>query len=140
MLDPKNFTFSEMIFTFVNATNVPSTWKQVENINRTAATLQYIRNILKKPILVNSGFRTPLVNSSVGGSKTSAHLKGLAADITCRNKNDNEKLFEVLKKYMRELLIDQVIVYKNKGMIQWIHVGLCDSGKTPRNQVLNKSV
>lgn len=140
MLSPKNFTFSEMIFTSVNAKNVPSTWEQVENINRTAATLQYIRNILEKPILVNSGFRTPLVNSAVGGSRTSAHLKGLAADITCRNRNDNDKLFEVLEKYMHELLIDQVIVYKNKGMIQWIHVGLCNSDKTPRNQVLNKSV
>jgi len=44
-------------------------------------------NILQKvrdefgPTKVNSGFRHPDVNSAVGGSKTSDHCKGMAADI-----------------------------------------------------------
>jgi uncharacterized protein YcbK (DUF882 family) len=33
------------------------------------------------PTKVNSGFRHPDVNSAVGGSKTSDHCKGMAADI-----------------------------------------------------------
>ena len=33
------------------------------------------------PFHINSGFRTPQHNASVGGVSTSAHLKGLAADI-----------------------------------------------------------
>lgn len=44
-------------------------------------------NILQKvrdefgPTKVNSGFRHPNVNAAVGGSKTSDHCKGMAADI-----------------------------------------------------------
>ena len=44
-------------------------------------------NVLQKvrdefgPTKVNSGFRHPDVNSAVGGSKTSDHCKGMAADI-----------------------------------------------------------
>jgi hypothetical protein len=33
------------------------------------------------PVIVNSGFRSPAVNKAVGGSSTSDHLKGMAADI-----------------------------------------------------------
>lgn len=35
------------------------------------------------PILLTSGYRGPRYNESVGGSKTSSHVKGLAMDISC---------------------------------------------------------
>lgn len=35
------------------------------------------------PVRVNSGFRGPAVNAAVGGSATSQHSKGEAADIVC---------------------------------------------------------
>lgn len=43
--------------------------------------LQPIRNHYKKGVHVNSGFRHSEVNAAVGGSKTSDHTKGRAADI-----------------------------------------------------------
>ena len=43
--------------------------------------LQPIRNHYGKGVKVNSGYRSPEVNASVGGSKTSDHCKGQAADI-----------------------------------------------------------
>jgi hypothetical protein len=43
--------------------------------------LQPIRDKLGKSIKINSGYRSPAVNTSVGGSITSDHCKGQAADI-----------------------------------------------------------
>jgi zinc D-Ala-D-Ala carboxypeptidase len=43
--------------------------------------LQPIRDHFQKGVKVNSGFRHPEVNAKVGGSKTSDHCKGQAADI-----------------------------------------------------------
>lgn len=43
--------------------------------------LQKVRDHFGKGVKVNSGFRHPDVNGAVGGSKTSDHCKGMAADI-----------------------------------------------------------
>jgi len=43
--------------------------------------LQPVRDHYGKGVKVNSGFRHPEVNAAVGGSKTSDHCKGQAADI-----------------------------------------------------------
>jgi uncharacterized protein YcbK (DUF882 family) len=43
--------------------------------------LQPVRDHFAKGVKVNSGFRHPEVNAKVGGSKTSDHCKGQAADI-----------------------------------------------------------
>lgn len=43
--------------------------------------LQPVRNYFAKGVKVNSGYRAPEVNAAVGGSRTSDHTKGMAADI-----------------------------------------------------------
>jgi zinc D-Ala-D-Ala carboxypeptidase len=43
--------------------------------------LQPVRDHFGKSVTVNSGFRSPESNSAVGGSKTSDHCLGRAADI-----------------------------------------------------------
>ena len=43
--------------------------------------LQPVRDHFGKGVKVNSGLRTPEVNDKVGGSRTSDHCKGMAADI-----------------------------------------------------------
>lgn len=43
--------------------------------------LQPIRDHFGKPVRVNSGYRSPALNAAIGGSKTSQHMKGEAADI-----------------------------------------------------------
>lgn len=44
--------------------------------------LQKIRNHFKKPVTINSGYRTVTKNKAVGGATYSQHLYGMAADIT----------------------------------------------------------
>lgn len=43
--------------------------------------LQKLRDLVKRPIMINSGYRTPEHNKKVGGSPNSQHLLGKAADI-----------------------------------------------------------
>ena len=55
---------------------------EIENLKRLAEkVLQPVRDHYGKGVKVNSGFRHPEVNAKVGGSKTSDHCKGQAADI-----------------------------------------------------------
>jgi zinc D-Ala-D-Ala carboxypeptidase len=50
----------------------------------TAPMLEQVRTLLgDRPIIVTSGYRSPAVNTAVGGVATSAHLTGYAADFIC---------------------------------------------------------
>lgn len=42
------------------------------------------------PFHINSGFRTPAHNRKVGGVKNSAHTTGYAADIKCRDEDEQK--------------------------------------------------
>jgi hypothetical protein len=55
----------------------------VANLLRLARMLEKVRALLKRPIHITSGFRCPELNARIGGSKTSAHLEGRAADFIC---------------------------------------------------------
>jgi zinc D-Ala-D-Ala carboxypeptidase len=55
---------------------------EIANLTELAGkVLQPVRDHFAKGVKVNSGFRHPDVNAKVGGSKTSDHCKGQAADI-----------------------------------------------------------
>lgn len=53
----------------------------IENIGQLATNLQVLRDHLKQPIRINSGYRSPEHNRKVGGASASQHLLGIAADI-----------------------------------------------------------
>lgn len=63
------------------------------------------REALGLPIYVNSGFRCPLHNATVGGVRQSQHINGEAADIHCA---DNRLLQRILTEQCR---FDQLIIY-----------------------------
>lgn len=94
--------------------------------------LDPLREIYGKPITVNSGYRCPKVNKAVGGSATSDHVKGFAADITCSNKKENAILFDIIK---NNLIFDQLIWEKgNNEYPDWVHVSF--NPKRIRKQIL----
>lgn len=81
----KNFTLSEMVKSETalrnNLDNTPGD-KEVVNLKTLCEkVLQPVRDHYGKGVKVNSGFRHPNVNAAVGGSKTSDHCQGQAADI-----------------------------------------------------------
>lgn len=105
----------------------------LEVIDNLEKLVKYILDPLRfkygKPIEVNSGYRCEALNKAVGGSKTSHHLFGLAADITGKSKIENEKLFNLAQEL--NLPFDQLI---NEKDYSWIHISY---NKNPRKQVLH---
>ena len=51
------------------------------NVAKLAKELQVLRDFIGKSITVNSGYRSPNYNRSIGGASRSQHLLGKAADI-----------------------------------------------------------
>jgi uncharacterized protein YcbK (DUF882 family) len=78
--------------------------------------LDPLREAYGRPIYVNSGYRSPLLNSAVGGAATSQHLRGQAVDITAGSKTENRKLYELIRQ-MGEF--DQLI---DESDFSWVHV------------------
>jgi zinc D-Ala-D-Ala carboxypeptidase len=80
-----NFTLSELVKSDTalrhDMDNTPGEI-EIENLKRLAEkVLQPVRDYFKTGVKVNSGYRHPEVNAKVGGSKTSDHCRGQAADI-----------------------------------------------------------
>ena len=81
----KNFTLSEMTKSETalrhDMDNTPDQ-TVISNLQALAVhVLQPVRDHYGKGVKVNSGFRSPDVNARVGGSRTSDHTRGMAADI-----------------------------------------------------------
>ncbi len=58
--------------------------------------LTFAREMAGIPFKINSGYRTIEHNSAVGGSTTSSHLRGYAADIACTRNEDRALILESL--------------------------------------------
>ena len=90
--------------------------------------LDPLRESYGKAIRVNSGYRCLALNKAVKGSKTSQHMKGLAADITVGSITKNKELFDLIIKL--DLPFDQLIDEKK---FSWVHVSYSSK---PRKQIL----
>ena len=54
--------------------------------------LDKAREIADVPFKITSGYRSKETNKRVGGVSTSSHLKGLAADISCKDSGTRQKI------------------------------------------------
>ena len=112
----KDFILSEFTDTDTGLANVPGPG-EIRNLKLLAQkVLQPARNKFGV-INVTSGFRSPEVNSAVGGSATSDHLHGRAADIQCE---DMATVFNYIRKY----LPFKQLIWEFGTDVQpgWIHV------------------
>lgn len=97
--------------------NTPSE-EVLHNLQETAERMEILRKLLgvySSPIYVDSGYRSPELNKAVGGSKTSAHLTGLAVDFVCPSVGTPKEIVQVLAR--SGLQFDQLI---QEGT--WVHV------------------
>lgn len=120
-----NFSVKELTVTNKPYPNVP-TEVEVENLRKLAVhILQPLRDAVKKPVIVNSAFRSEKVNKAVGGTATSQHRFGQAADIRITGMSP----LEVCKFIIAQgLPFDQLI---EEGT--WTHVSF---GPRNRRQIL----
>lgn len=101
----------------------------IESLRRTAGMLEEIRALAGCPIIVTSGYRSDSVNRAVGGSKTSAHVFGLAADINAARLDPDALARLIAGSAIR---FDQCILEFSR----WVHVGLARGMAQPRREVL----
>lgn len=100
------------------------------NLKLLVSYLEQIRVILGKPIRVLSGYRCEALNKAVGGSKSSYHMKGLAADLICPDYGDPLAVCRAVAKI--PLGQDQII----HEFGHWCHFGIPVIGVKPRNELL----
>lgn len=73
----KNFHYIE--FASKDGKHIP---KELEsNLIELAVNLQTLRDYIQVPIKINSGYRSPEHNRSIGGASESFHVRAMAADI-----------------------------------------------------------
>jgi len=120
-----NFTLSEMTKSEAalrhGIDNTPNE-EQVQALMALAQNvLQPVRDHFKRGVKCNSGFRAPAVNQKVGGSPTSDHCKGQAADIEIPGVSN----YELAKWIADNLKFTQVILeFYTQGVPDsgWVHV------------------
>lgn len=116
--------------------NTPNA-QELENIKYTAEQLEKIRAYLGVPIIVTSCFRSERVNAAVGGSRTSAHRFGLAADcdaLGMKSADFAKKL--IAMRDQGKLAFDQLILeFPERGDGAWVHIGF-RRGSPQRNHIL----
>lgn len=110
--------------------NEPNTAVKLNLTKLIDNVLDPLRTAYRKPIYVNSGYRCEELNRLVGGAKNSQHMTGKAADITAGNKEENRKLFELVRKL--GLDYDQLIDEKDYS---WVHVSYNEDFN--RNEILH---
>ena len=130
-----HFTYDEMIFSqyaiYHGIDNTPPPDIE-ENLVMLSWWLEELRDHVGQSIRVSSGYRCPRVNMGIGGSTSSAHMKGFAADISCRTITPLSLAILAADK-MRVTGYDQII----HEFGQWVHCGLATK---PRFELLTASL
>ena len=133
----ENFTLLELIKSDsalrLGLDNTPS--QGVINNLHTLVThvLQPIREHYGKPVRISSGYRNGSVNAAIGGSKTSDHMQGFAADIEVFGVTN----YDLAKWIKDNLKFTQVILeFYTMGVPHsgWVHVSY--DPKSLKNQAL----
>ena len=141
----EHFKLQELCKTKTGIENVPNE-TQVNNLRRLCRWLEQLRlrynqmrneemrnEVREYPIIINSGFRSPAVNKTVGGATMSNHLTGCAVDIRCIGMEQALRYAAILldisdlnKEDFDELLIEQ------RRSVVWIHFAVRPSGNRRR--------
>lgn len=114
-----NFSISELVHSDnaikAGLDNTPNI-EQIDNLlNLIFYCLQPIRDKLKKPMIITSGFRNSKVNFLAGGTARSQHLEGKAADFIVKGMAPAQVINFIVKSNIE---YDQLINEYNK----WVHI------------------
>ena len=120
--------------TRLNIDNIP---RELDLINmKTIAeeVFEPLRKWVGGPIAINSFYRSPKLNSAIGGSTTSQHCIGCALDL---DDNYGHKTNAEMYHYIQQNLdFDQIIwEFGDEKNPDWVHVSYVDEEKN-RNRVL----
>jgi hypothetical protein len=126
----KHFTLEELTFSQtavrLGIDNTPEA-ETLSNLRGLSNFLEVIREKIKSPVYITSGYRSRELNEKIGGSETSAHITGNAADIVAPSYGSPADLAEIIAAL--DLEFDQLILEFGK----WIHISISEK---PRGQIL----
>lgn len=127
----EHFTLEELTHTdHRELENIPNE-TELTNLKRLAEFLETVKGVLGgKPIMVNSAFRSKMVNDAVGSKDTSQHRVGCAADIRVPSMTPDEVVKAIIASGIG---YDQII----REFDRWTHISVPnDPNGTPRKQAL----
>ena len=130
-----NFKISELIHSDTsikhNINNMPDINSLDNMLELICYCLQPLREKIKKPIIITSGYRNSEVNKLVGGVANSQHTKGQAVDFVI-NRMTVEQIINFIK--VNNIEFDQLIGEYNKNS-KWVHISYVKNNN--RKQVFN---
>ena len=127
----KHFTLEELTHTdHRELENIPNE-TELANLKRLAEFLETVKTVLGgKPIMVNSAFRSKVVNDAVGSKDTSQHRVGCAADLRVPGMTPDEVVKAIIASGIG---YDQVI----REFDRWTHISIPNKlFDSPRKQAL----
>ena len=126
-----HFTLDELTHTDHRELDNTPNETELANLKRLAEFLETVKSVLGgKPIMVNSAFRSKMVNDAVGSKDTSQHRVGCAADIRVPAMTPDEVVRAIIAS---NLGYDQVI----REFDRWTHISIPNrDGDSPRRQSL----
>lgn len=135
----KNFKLQEFLKSETarrNGVTLEPSHEHVANLKRLCDTvLEPLRDMFMYPMIITSGYRSPELNALIGGSKTSAHMEGRAADFEVYGVAPYDVCRRIQEHWhFLGLPIDQCILeFPPNG---WTHIGIAADGAQPRYQFL----
>lgn len=126
----KNIKLSEhfLLSEFLNLGKYPDNIPTPQVVNNLAYgcrhLLEFARQAIGCPVIINSGYRNPRVNRFVGGVPNSQHMLGQAADIRPQDPTKFQQLVDFLKACE---YTDQLLTGPN-----WLHISWKPNGKPRR--------
>ena len=118
-----NFSLSEF-----NKHNFTVPANVLSNLVELAKNLQVLRDEVKKPIKITSGYRPAELNAKVGGATKSRHITGQAADFKIEGYTPKQ-VAAIIEKLIAEGKMKQggLGTYST-----WVHYDTYFNGKNPR--------
>lgn len=98
----------------------------IERLKATASGMEDVRGLLSVPVTVLSGYRSVKVNSAVGGSQSSQHMKGEACDFIAPSFGTPQ---EICRAILDSTIEFDQLIYEGT----WAHISFSE---TPRHSVL----
>ena len=127
----EHFTLDELTHTDHRELENTPNEQELANLKRLAEFLEKVKGVLGgKPIMVNSAFRSKVVNDAVGSKDTSQHRVGCAADLRVPGMTPDEVVKAIIASGIG---YDQVI----REFDRWTHISIPNKlFDSPRKQAL----
>ncbi len=111
--------------------------RHLPNLNRLIwSYLQPFRDYVRKAIFISSGYRSPAVNTAIGGSESSYHKHCLAVDPDVAGLTPMQTVRKLVEwSEVSGMVFDKIILEYDS----WVHIQIAKEGKEPRGQVLQAS-